>query len=69
MSVIGVRLAQQERVITTLEVTLMYEAPKLEKFGTFRELTLQTGKNVVGQDITPGWGGGMDCQLRISCRS
>ncbi|MGQ0649172.1 MAG: lasso RiPP family leader peptide-containing protein [Gemmatimonadaceae bacterium] len=38
----------------------MYEAPKLEKFGTFRELTLQrTTKRIIGDDLIPGIG--LDC--------
>lgn len=41
----------------------MYEAPKLEKFGSFRELTLNRGpyasKRVLGDDMIPGIG--MDC--------
>ena len=39
----------------------MYEAPKLEKFGTFRQLTLGpgAGKNKVGDDLIPGVG--LDC--------
>jgi hypothetical protein len=48
----------------------MYEAPKLEKFGTFRELTLQTGKTTVGGDLQPGWSGGLDCNpTTFGCRS
>lgn len=37
----------------------MYETPKIEKFGSFRELTLQSppgGKTVVGTDIAIGAG-------------
>jgi hypothetical protein len=45
----------------------MYEAPKLVKYGTFRELT--QGKNVIGADISIGWTGGMDCDPVSSCRS
>ena len=42
----------------------MYEAPKLTRMGTFRELTLQrnqaaAGKRTVGDDLIPGIG--MDC--------
>ncbi len=40
----------------------MYESPKLEKFGSFRELTLQAGslgKTVIGDDLVPGIG--LDC--------
>lgn len=39
----------------------MYEAPKLTRLGTFRELTLQGAgtKRVVGDDLVPGIG--MDC--------
>ena len=40
----------------------MYEAPKLEKFGAFRDLTLQAsqyGKSIVGDDLIPGIG--LDC--------
>lgn len=47
----------------------MYEAPKLEKFGTFRELTLQGGKTTIGGDLTPGWTGGLDCGGTYGCRS
>ena len=48
----------------------MYEAPKLVKYGTFRELTQQSPqKDTVGADLTPGWTGGLDCQLGVSCRS
>lgn len=46
----------------------MYEAPKLVKYGTFREMTQQT-KNTIGGDITPGWTGGLDCEDGVSCRS
>ena len=55
----------------------MYEAPKLEKFGAFRDLTQQLprsyGKNVVGDDLIPGIG--LDCNGTIAptdpaaCRS
>jgi hypothetical protein len=45
----------------------MYEAPKLVKFGTFREMT--QGKDTIGQDLTPNWGGGLDCEQGVSCRS
>jgi hypothetical protein len=45
----------------------MYEAPKLVKLGTFRELT--QAKDSLGGDITPGWAGGMDCEINVSCRS
>ena len=43
---------------------LMYETPKLEKFGSFRELTLNrypstNTKRVIGDDLIPGIG--MDC--------
>ncbi len=35
----------------------MYETPRIEKFGSFRELTLQTwGKTTPGMDIIPGTG-------------
>ena len=40
----------------------MYQAPVLERFGSFRELTLQgpnTTKRVVGDDLIPGIG--LDC--------
>ena len=38
----------------------MYESPKLEKFGAFRQLTLQgLGKNVIGDDLVPNIG--LDC--------
>lgn len=45
----------------------MYEAPKLVKFGTFREMT--QAKDVEGADLSPGWSGGMDCEQGVSCRS
>jgi hypothetical protein len=38
---------------------MAYEAPKLTRLGTFRELTLQGGKRTVGDDLVPGIG--MDC--------
>ena len=41
-----------------------YEAPKLTKFGTFRELTLQGGKRSIGDDLVPGIG--MDCDTSAS---
>jgi hypothetical protein len=44
----------------------MYQAPRLERFGTFRELTQQwwknnaaAGKNIIGDDLIPGIG--LDC--------
>jgi hypothetical protein len=37
----------------------MYEAPKLDKYGTFRDLTLQTTKRIIGDDLIPGIG--LDC--------
>ncbi len=41
----------------------MYETPKLEKFGSFRELTLNrypyATKRTIGDDLIPGIG--MDC--------
>ena len=42
----------------------MYQSPKLEKFGTFRELTLGRNpalatKQVIGDDLIPGVG--LDC--------
>ena len=43
----------------------MYEAPKLVKYGTFRELTQQ--KLQIGADISPGWTGGLDCEAGVSC--
>jgi hypothetical protein len=58
-----------ERACPDQEIT-MYEAPKLEKFGTFRELTLQSGKTTVGGDLQPGWTGGLDCNpATYGCRS
>ena len=36
-----------------------YEAPKLTRFGTFRDLTLQGVKRSIGDDLVPGIG--MDC--------
>jgi hypothetical protein len=39
---------------------MAYHTPKLTRFGTFRELTQQTGtKRIVGDDLIPGVG--MDC--------
>jgi hypothetical protein len=40
----------------------MYQAPVLEKFGTFRQLTLQGANNtkrIIGDDLIPGIG--LDC--------
>ena len=42
----------------------MYVSPRLERFGSFRELTLQTpnpaaGKTIIGDDLVPGVG--LDC--------
>ncbi len=38
----------------------MYSTPKMERFGTFRELTLQTNtKRIIGDDLIPGIG--LDC--------
>lgn len=39
----------------------MYQAPTLEKFGSFRELTLQRypTKRYIGDDLIPGIG--LDC--------
>ncbi len=43
----------------------MYESPKLEKFGSFRELTLQYPTKVtVGDDLIPGIG--LDCDANAS---
>ena len=42
----------------------MYEAPKLTRLGTFRELTLQSGKRTIGDDLVPGIG--MDCDANAS---
>jgi len=43
----------------------MYEAPTLEKFGTFRDLTRQTvsSKTVIGDDLIPGVG--LDCSNTV----
>jgi hypothetical protein len=42
----------------------MYEAPKLERFGAFRDLTLQGyGKLVIGDDLIPGVG--LDCNDQV----
>ncbi|MFN8571941.1 MAG: lasso RiPP family leader peptide-containing protein [Gemmatimonadaceae bacterium] len=42
----------------------MYQAPKLEKFGTFRQLTLgRLGKTVIGDDAIPGIG--LDCNPNV----
>lgn len=38
---------------------MAYEAPKLTRLGTFRELTLQNTKRTLGDDLIPGIG--MDC--------
>lgn len=41
---------------------VMYQTPRLTRFGTFRELTQQGpiyGKSIVGDDLVPGIG--MDC--------
>jgi hypothetical protein len=51
----------------------MYEAPRLEKFGTFRDLTRQgLGKTIIGDDAVPGIG--LDCNPNttdpvLACRS
>jgi hypothetical protein len=56
----------------------MYQAPKLEKFGTFRQLTQggrgnPWGKNIIGDDAIPGVG--LDCNSNApagdptACRS
>lgn len=42
----------------------MYEVPKLTRFGTFRELTLQGNKRTIGDDLVPGIG--MDCDANAS---
>jgi hypothetical protein len=47
---------------------MKYEAPELTRFGTFRELTLDT-KTQIGGDLTPGWTGGLDCGGTYGCRS
>lgn len=38
-----------------------YESPRLERFGTFRQLTQQdtSSKTVIGDDLVPGIG--LDC--------
>ncbi len=45
----------------------MYQAPKLEKFGTFRQLTQtrinSSGKTSIGDDAIPGIG--LDCNPRV----
>jgi hypothetical protein len=45
----------------------MYQAPKLEKFGTFRQLTQTkinaSGKSAIGDDQIPGIG--LDCNPRV----
>jgi hypothetical protein len=42
----------------------MYEAPRLQRFGTFRELTEQrTGKRTLGDDLIPGIGNDCDASL------
>ena len=42
----------------------MYEAPKLERFGAFRDLTLQGyGKTQIGDDQIPGVG--LDCNPNV----
>ena len=50
----------------------MYTSPRLERFGTFRDVTLQTGKTVIGDDLVPGIGN--DCNPNpnsgpAACRS
>lgn len=59
----GTCLTMRWRTFPTPTWTPMYEAPKLEKFGTFRELTLvrnpNNTKRVIGDDLIPGIG--MDC--------
>src|SRR5688572_30460354 len=48
------------RCTVTMENRHMYEAPKLTRFGKFRDLTLQgPSKNTIGDDLVPGVG--MDC--------
>jgi hypothetical protein len=40
----------------------MYASPQLERFGRFRDLTLQTNngnKTIIGDDLIPGIG--LDC--------
>jgi hypothetical protein len=44
----------------------MYTTPELVKFGTFRELTLQSPNNVkrtIGDDLVPGIG--LDCSTTV----
>lgn len=43
----------------------MYQAPRLEKFGTLREMTrgLYPGKTQIGDDQIPGIG--LDCNPRV----
>jgi hypothetical protein len=46
----------------------MYEAPEIQRFGTFRELTLakrapKYGKSVIGDDQIPGIG--LDCNPNV----
>jgi hypothetical protein len=45
----------------------VYQVPKLERFGSFRELTLvrapKTGKTVIGDDSIPGIG--LDCNPNV----
>jgi hypothetical protein len=38
---------------------MAYEAPKLTRYGKFREVTLQGTKRTIGDDLIPGIG--MDC--------
>ena len=42
----------------------MYVSPRLERFGSFRELTLQGyGKTIIGDDLIPGIG--LDCNPNV----
>jgi hypothetical protein len=45
--------------VTPGQEIMAYEAPKLTRYGTFRELTQQGSKRVIGDDLVPGIG--MDC--------
>jgi hypothetical protein len=49
----------------------MYEAPRLERFGNFRELT--QAKNTMGHDLMPAPGQGLnECDTNLgpaACRS
>ena len=59
VSVLAYMKEHPEMLSNTKEHPEMYEAPKLTRFGTSRDLTLQGGKRSIGDDLVPGIG--MDC--------